>query len=149
MIHTVYIGIGSNLGDREANIEDALERLQARGFVLEAVSSYLENAAAFLTEQPDFINACACLSSSLGPREVLNALLQIELEMGRVRTVQNGPRIIDLDILFFDDLVLDEVGLTIPHPGILERPFVLGPLAEIAPDAIHPVTGKRLFPTGT
>jgi len=142
--HTVYIGIGSNLGEREANILDALRRIEQSGFVVEAVSSMLENPAAYITDQPDFVNACARLRTMLGPRDVLNELLQIESEMGRIRTVQNGPRIIDLDILLFDDLVIEEDGLTIPHPGILERRFVLEPLAEIAPDAIHPVTGYRL-----
>src|SRR5690606_34650119 len=142
--HTVYIGLGSNLGEREANILEALKRIEKAGCVVEVVSSMLENPAAYMTEQTDFANACARLKSSMAPSDVLDRLLQIESEMGRVRSIQNGPRIIDLDILLFDDLIIDEDGLTIPHPGILERHFVLLPLHEIAPDLIHPITQRQL-----
>ncbi|MEZ4459282.1 MAG: 2-amino-4-hydroxy-6-hydroxymethyldihydropteridine diphosphokinase [bacterium] len=136
-----YLGLGSNLGDREANIRNALERLAALdGVEVLRVSSMLETEPAYVLDQPDFINACAAVSVPFGAAELLSHLLAIEADMGRVRVVDKGPRLIDLDILLFGDEIVDSDELSIPHPAIGERFFVLAPLAEIAANVVHPVT---------
>ena len=136
-----YLGLGSNLGDREANIRNALERLDALdGVEVLRVSSMLETEPAYMLDQPDFINACAAVSVTFGAAELLSHLLAIEADMGRIRVVDKGPRLIDLDILLFGDEIVDSDELSIPHPAIGERLFVLAPLAEIAADTVHPVT---------
>ena len=127
-----YVALGSNLGDPEANLRGALARI-ARVATVEDVSSAHRTEPVGLREQPWFLNAVARIRTDLAPRELLAALKRIEEEMGRRRDVLQGPRTIDLDLLLYDDLEVDEPGLRIPHPRMQERRFVLAPLAEIAP----------------
>ena len=140
----VYIGIGSNLGDREGNCAGAVARLEAAGLLITKRSSVIETKAWGKTDQPDFINLVAEADTSLGPHELLRGLLGIEDEMGRERTTKWGPRIIDLDILLYDDLCLETENLIVPHPLMQERDFVLRPMAEIAPAKIHPMLRKTM-----
>jgi len=135
----VFLGLGSNLGDREAAIREALARLSARGFRTTVLSSLWLTAPVGGPPQGPFLNAAVAGETELGPEELLAASLGIEGELGRVRTVPNGPRTIDIDILFYGALRRDQPGLTLPHPRLHERRFVLAPLAEIAPDFPHPV----------
>jgi len=138
-----YLGLGSNLGDREANIEGALRRLalSSRVKVLK-VSSMIDTEPVGGPAQPNYLNAACKVETALRARELLREALRIEKEMGRVRDVRWGPRVIDIDLLLYDTEVISEADLTVPHPRIAERRFVLGPLAEIAPGLRHPVTGK-------
>jgi 2-amino-4-hydroxy-6-hydroxymethyldihydropteridine diphosphokinase len=126
------IGIGSNVGDAAGNVENALAALTSLGSVI-ARSSLYRTRAWGVTKQPDFVNAAALLDTWLEPRELLVSLKGIEVELGRVASYRWGPRAIDLDVLAYDDLVLDEPDLIIPHARLLERAFALGPLAEIEP----------------
>ena len=135
---TAYIGLGANLGDRAETLRGAVRRLGALGRIV-AVSSLYETEPVGFREQPSFLNAVLALESDLAPSELLDALLAIERELGRIRTFRNAPRTLDLDILLYDGLVLDAPGLTVPHPRLHERGFVLAPLAEIAPGLVHPV----------
>lgn len=130
MIHRAYVGIGSNLGDPEANVRDAIAALGELGAV-ERTSSLYRTKAWGKTDQPDFVNAVALLETGMSPRALLTALKAIETSLGRVPSERWGPRAIDLDILTFDDLRIEEEGLSIPHPRMAERAFVLVPLAEI------------------
>lgn len=140
-----YIGLGSNMGDKTANLKKAIEELgKVPGNKVLAVSSFYETEPVGNIEQDWFINAAAKLETGLTPRELLDILLKIEKELGRVRDARWGPRVIDLDILLYDDLVMDEEGLVIPHPYLHERRFVLVPLAEIAPRLIHPLLKKSM-----
>ncbi|MBA4078472.1 MAG: 2-amino-4-hydroxy-6-hydroxymethyldihydropteridine diphosphokinase [Cyanobacteria bacterium PR.023] len=125
-----YIGIGSNIGDAVCNVNEAISRLSDLGRVLKKSSLYATKPWGVL-DQPDFINAAVALDTNLGPRDLLNGLLAIERSMGRERLIRWGPRIIDLDILTFANQTVSEDGLTIPHPHMNERAFVLMPLAEI------------------
>lgn len=134
----VYISLGSNLGDREQNLRTAIERIGKLGEV-KAVSSIYETEPVEYTAQPWFLNAAAALETELMPRQLMSSLLAIEQDMGRRRTVAKGPRAIDLDILLFGNSVIETPQLTVPHPAMHERRFVLEPLAEIAPDVRHPV----------
>jgi 2-amino-4-hydroxy-6-hydroxymethyldihydropteridine diphosphokinase len=137
----VFLGLGSNLGDREAAIDGALERLRARGFRATLRSSLWLTEPVGGPPQGWFLNAAAGGETALVPEELLAACLATEREMGRVRTVRNGPRTIDVDVLFFGDERRDAPGLVLPHPRLHERRFVLEPLAEIAPSLVHPVLG--------
>jgi 2-amino-4-hydroxy-6-hydroxymethyldihydropteridine diphosphokinase len=127
---TARIGLGSNLGAAVANVSSAFDRLSELGTVT-ARSSIYRTRAWGVTEQPDFFNAAALLETALPPHDLLRELKRIEREMGRVATFRWGPRVIDLDILAYDDLVLDDAQLTIPHARLRERAFALAPLAEI------------------
>ncbi len=141
------IGIGSNLGDRLQNCKRALRLLEQRGIRVKAVSGAYETepwGGQSVAGQPDFINMAAVVETDISPRALLNVLLEVEKEMGRVRERKWGPRIIDLDILLYADEVMDQPGLKIPHPLMHERDFVLRPLAEIAPEALHPVLKKTV-----
>ena len=139
----VYLGLGSNLGDRESSIRKALDILALnREIRVVRVSSMYETEPIGLTEQPDFINAAALIETSLSPTELLRVILDVEEQMGRVRNLRWGPRVIDIDILLYDNVAVDSPPLTIPHPRMLERAFVMAPLAEIAPDVILP-DGRR------
>ncbi|MGJ5815177.1 2-amino-4-hydroxy-6-hydroxymethyldihydropteridine diphosphokinase [Paludibaculum fermentans] len=133
----VYLGLGSNLGDKAANLATALDRIAAFSTVL-AVSSFHATDPVGYLDQDRFLNAAAHVSTDLEPAAFLARLLETELSLGRVRTIVNGPRIIDLDILLWDSLVIDTPGLSVPHPRMHQRLFVLDPLVEIAPDALHP-----------
>lgn len=137
----VFLGLGSNLGEREATVADALAHLAERGF------RETRRSALYLTEpvggppQGWFVNAAAGGTTDLEPRDLLAACLEVERALGRERTVRHGPRTIDVDILFYGQRVLAEEGLAVPHPHLAERRFVLSPLAEIAPGFVHPVSG--------
>ena len=140
---TAYIGVGSNLGDREATIEHALE-LVARppDISVTAVSTLRETDPVGILDQPRFLNGAARVETSLGPRGLLDVLLAVESELGRERRERWGPRTIDLDLLLFGELELDEPGITLPHPRLHERRFALEPLAELEPTLRVPGRGR-------
>ena len=135
---TVYIALGSNLGDRVENLLLARERIVSAHIRLSRASSIYETAPREVVDQPWFLNQVVAAETTLFPRQLLARLLRIEQEMGRRRTIDKGPRIIDLDILLFGDVVIHAAGLEIPHPRIAERRFVLEPLAELAPQLRPP-----------
>ena len=147
--HRAAIALGSNLpsalgGPRE-NLDEAVKRIGALGQVVK-VSSYMATAPEIYLDQPEFVNAALVLETSLTPLDLLHELLAIEASMGRVRTgiPPKGPRLIDLDLILFGDVVMESAELSLPHPGLSERSFVLTPLAEIAPEWAHPVTGLTI-----
>lgn len=134
-VSTAYIGLGSNLDGPERRIEHAVESLAALpGTNVTARSSLYRSAPLGPADQPDFLNAAVILRTTLGPRDLLEALKSIESEQGREPGPRWGPRVIDLDLLVYGNAVIDEPGLAVPHPGIAQRNFVLLPLREIAPD---------------
>ncbi len=141
MAATAYIALGANTGDRRANLRTALARLgDMDGIGVIKVSSLLENpAVGGPPDSPAFLNAAAELQTTLAPLDLLTRMLAIEQSLGRVRREKWGPRPIDLDLLLYGQEVLDEPGLTVPHPLMHERQFVLEPLAEIAPNVVHPI----------
>ena len=135
----VFLSLGSNLGDRESNIGKALDLLARDHHIrVERVSSMYETKPVGFTDQPDFINAVALVDTDLSAADLLHAILDVEQEMGRERNLRWSPRVIDIDILTYDGLRIDTEELTIPHPRMMERAFVLAPLAEIAPDLVLP-----------
>ena len=140
----VYIGIGSNIGDRQGFIRRALELMPYYGVHVEKVSKIIETPPYGYKEQPPFLNCVAEVVTFLPPLRLLKALQDIEHRLGRVRVIRWGPRTIDLDILFYDDLVVETSYLKIPHPDMENRLFVLKPLAEIAPELKHPIHGKTV-----
>lgn len=140
----VFIGIGSNLGNRQENCLEAIRLLKNRGVKVTKQSSMIETEPWGVTEQPHFINLAIEAGTDLGPEEFLLLLKNIERAMGREKTAHWGPRVIDLDILLYDDRIIDSADLKIPHPHLHERDFVLVPLMEIAPEKIHPVMNKRI-----
>jgi 2-amino-4-hydroxy-6-hydroxymethyldihydropteridine diphosphokinase len=137
----VYLSLGSNTGDRAANLLAAIERLSQVGEVF-AVSSFYETEPVEFIAQPWFLNCVVSLKTAKSPPQVLQVALAIEQGMGRRRTQAKGPRNIDIDVLLYGDEIVDEKGLHIPHPGLAGRRFVLEPLVEIAPDVRHPVLKK-------
>lgn len=139
-----YIGIGSNIGDRRKNCLDAVTLLGSEGNRVLKVSSVCETEPWGRTGQPKFINLAVALETAFSPQQLLSFLKGIEQEMGRKTTARWGPRLIDLDILLYDDRVVAEEGLSIPHPLLHEREFVLTPLVEIAADVIHPVLREKI-----
>jgi 2-amino-4-hydroxy-6-hydroxymethyldihydropteridine diphosphokinase len=143
MSNCAYLSLGSNLGDREANLREAIQRLATVGKVL-AVSSFYETEPIEYTAQDWFLNCALVLETGKMPLELLKSVLDLEQSMGRRRVQDKGPRNIDIDVLLFDDSVVNSKGLTIPHPAMHQRRFVLEPLAEIAPDARHPVLKKTV-----
>ena len=146
MTSDAYIALGSNLGDRERNIGDAIDRLGAADDIaVPKVSSLLENpAVGGPTGSPPYLNAAALLRTDLAPQELLRRMLSIERDMGRVRRERWEPRTIDLDLLLYEGQVIDTPTLKIPHPRMHERRFVLQPLAEIAPDLRHPTLHRSV-----
>ena len=138
-----YIALGSNLGDRLRTMREAVGRLRVHG-TIEAVSSVYETEPVGVTDQPAFLNAVLRLRTELGPAALLATMLAIEVDLGRLRTTVNGPRTVDLDLLFYDDLSVDTAELVVPHPRLHERAFVLVPLVDIAPDLLHPAQSVRV-----
>jgi len=140
---SAYLGLGSNLGEREENLWQALTLLCAQ-VSLEKVSSVYETEPVGYKEQPLFLNLVCRIATDLSPGELLLLAKDIETSMGRVPSFGSSPRIIDIDILFYEDGIMSTQNLTIPHPRLQDRAFVLMPLAEIAPDLVHPKLGKSI-----
>lgn len=138
-----WLGLGTNLGDRRKNLVEALEALHSLG-EFEAISAVYESEPVGLREQPDFWNLVLRLCTDLPPAELLTLAKAIEHAMGRRPSARNAPRVIDIDILFYDDDLVSTHNLTIPHPRLTERAFVLRPLLELDPELRHPRTGKLL-----
>ena len=138
------IGLGSNLGDSRSILTGAIDRLRSSAQIeLIAISSW-HTTAPVGPPQPDYLNGCATLQTSLEPLDLLNVLHSIEAEFGRVRQEVWGARTLDLDLLLYDNLIIDLPTLQVPHPRMIERAFVLVPLSEIAPDAIEPKSGQSI-----
>ncbi|MFK7981819.1 MAG: 2-amino-4-hydroxy-6-hydroxymethyldihydropteridine diphosphokinase [Saprospiraceae bacterium] len=143
-MHKVFFSIGGNLGNRQANLVTAITEITKKVGAVSSISSIYETKAWGVENQPDFLNQVLLVTTKLSPMETLETVLNIELEMGRVRAQKWYTRIIDIDLLFFDNQVINSKKLTIPHPFIAKRNFVLAPLAEIAPDFIHPILQKSI-----
>ena len=141
---TVYLGLGSNLGDRRGLISDALRLLEDPRLKVTRVSGAYETEPLGFAGQPWFLNLVAEAETSLFPLQLLGRLQRVERQLGRARTVVNGPRTIDIDILFYGRSVVQAPRLTVPHPRAHERRFVLEPLAELAPELVHPVLGMTV-----
>jgi 2-amino-4-hydroxy-6-hydroxymethyldihydropteridine diphosphokinase len=150
---TVYLSLGSNLGNRAANLNEAIFRLAGFG-ELQAVSSFYETEPVEYSAQPWFLNCAVKLETEKMPKQLLAAVLDLEQKMGRRRTQPKGPRTIDVDILLFGNSIIEAKGLIVPHPALHQRRFVLEPLAEIAGDVRHPVFKRSMrelrdaLPTG-
>lgn len=143
-MHTAYLSFGTNLGDRAQNLETAIELIKHVGEIVKKSSIYMTEAWGN-SDQPAFYNMVLCLETRLDPVTLLHELLSFETKMGRVRHDKWGPRLIDMDILLFDDMVVHHAGLlTVPHPEMQNRRFVLMPLTEIAPTVMHPTLGKNI-----
>ena len=143
-METAYIALGSNLGDKEKNLHRALLLLMQQGVEVIKVSSFFKTEPYGVTDQPQFLNAVCEVRTSLAPLALLDVLLATELAMGRVRLRHWGERNIDLDLLLYGDMVMDTERLRLPHPDMQNRDFVLLPLAEIAPEVVHPVLKKTM-----
>ena len=143
MAHTVYLGLGSNLGDRSENLRAAQAAIAAQARI-RAASPVYETAPWGYTDQPVFLNQVLKVETDLPPAELMADLQRIEVELGRLASFRYGPRLIDIDILLYDDLVLETPGLVIPHPRLAERAFVLVPLADLAADLRHPSLDKTI-----
>lgn len=144
MKKTVYLSLGSNLGNREAQLRDAIIRLGQLGMVKLVSSLYETEPVEVKSKQPWFLNCAVAMETELMPLRFLTSMLAVEQSMGRTRTEPRGPRTIDIDIVFFGNDVLNTPELTVPHPAMQQRRFVLEPLAEIAPDVIHPVLHRTV-----
>jgi 2-amino-4-hydroxy-6-hydroxymethyldihydropteridine diphosphokinase len=143
MPNLVYLSLGSNVGDRENHLRDAIARLETKGRIV-SVSSLYETEPVEFTDQAWFLNYAVILETTDAPEQLMTAILHIEREMGRQRIQRKGPRTIDIDVLLFGDTIVDSPALTIPHPAMHQRRFVLQPLAEIAPEVRHPVLKKTV-----
>jgi 2-amino-4-hydroxy-6-hydroxymethyldihydropteridine diphosphokinase len=143
MLKRVYLSLGSNVGDRAASLNAAIYRMGRLGKVV-AVSAFYETEPVELTAQPWFLNCTVALDTEKMPRQLLAAMLDIEKKMGRRRVQKKGPRALDIDIVLFGDSIVEAKGLTIPHPAMHQRRFVLEPLVEIAPDVRHPVFKRTM-----
>ena len=143
--HIAYLSLGTNMGDKKKNLLKAIEKIEnLENTKVTSQSTILETEPFGYVEQDMFLNSCIEIKTLFTPQELLEKLLKIELEMGRVRTIKWGPRIIDIDILFFDDEIIQDKNLAVPHPWICERMFVLEPLSEIAPNLVHPLERKTV-----
>jgi 2-amino-4-hydroxy-6-hydroxymethyldihydropteridine diphosphokinase len=144
MVNAAYLSLGSNIGDRKGNLLTAIGQLAKLGYIA-ALSSFYETEPVEFTEQPWFLNCVIALETESSPQDLLAHSLAIEQSMGRHRREKKGPRNIDLDILLFGDLILESAELTIPHPSMHERRFVLEPLAQIAPEVRHPLLNQTIL----
>ena len=140
----IYLSLGSNVGDREGNLRRAVERLAARDVRVLRTSRIYETEPVDYRDQAWFLNQVVEAETALFPMQLLTLIGRVERELGRVRTVRNGPRTIDIDILFYAAAIVNTARLEIPHPRMAERLFVLAPLAELAPDLRHPVTHRSV-----
>ena len=143
MTNLAYLSLGSNIGDRGAHLREAISRVQTTGKI-KAISSFYETEPVEFTQQALFLNCAIGLETALAAEELMSRLLGIERELGRERVLKKGPRTIDIDSLLFGNLVMNTPELTIPHPAMAERRFVLDPLAEIAADVVHPILKKTV-----
>lgn len=143
MDHTVYLALGSNMGNRLANLKNAVSNLPPQMEVKKKSLVY-ETPPWGYADQPAFLNQVVMVKTYLEPENLLSHLKRLETALGREPSFQNGPRVIDIDILFYDDVILDSPPLVIPHPRLHHRGFVLVPLNEIAPELVHPVLGKSI-----
>jgi 2-amino-4-hydroxy-6-hydroxymethyldihydropteridine diphosphokinase len=141
-MNKVYLLIGGNMGDRMANLDNALNLMESSLGKMLLLSSRYETAAWGFTEQPHFLNQAVLLQTQLASNDLMLAILNIEKAMGRERSIPLGPRTIDIDIIYFNEEIIDNISVTIPHPKMTARRFVLLPLVEIAPDYIHPILLK-------
>ncbi|HEX3153412.1 MAG TPA: 2-amino-4-hydroxy-6-hydroxymethyldihydropteridine diphosphokinase [Candidatus Angelobacter sp.] len=140
----VYLSLGSNLGDREKHLHESISHLQGLGAIRQVSAFYETQPVEVDREQPWFLNCALAMETELTPLEFLNRMLRIEQSMGRIRREPKGPRTIDIDILLFGNDVLDTPDLTVPHPAMHQRRFVLEPLVEIAPTVVHPVLKRTV-----
>ena len=143
----IYLGLGTNLGDKELNLRVAVQKIEERIGKVISLSAFYATAPWGFTSDNAFLNAAVCAETSLPPLEILSITQSVEQEMGRTHKSVNGEykdRVIDIDLLLYDDLILDTPTLKLPHPLMQERAFVMEPLAEIAPDVMHPVLGKNI-----
>ena len=140
----IYIALGSNLGEKEKNLKEALQRLEQKGVEILRVSDFIQTEPYGVTDQPAFLNAVAEIRTGQSPLKLLHTLLQVERDMGRKRLRHWGERNIDLDLLLYNEEIIDLPELKVPHPDMQNRDFVLGPLAQIAPEAMHPVLGRTV-----
>lgn len=143
-MNKAYLLIGGNLGDREGNLARARDLLETQTGRISAVSGLYATAAWGKTNQPDFLNQALEIQTTLNARQLIRRILKIEKQMGRIRAEKYGPRLIDIDILLFNEEIHDLRFLKVPHPELPNRRFALVPLAEIAPEAIHPISGKKV-----
>ncbi len=143
MPNLAYLSLGSNVGDRESHLRDAIARLETTGRIV-SVSAFYETEPVDFIDQAWFLNCAVALETDETPEDLMATVLLIEQQMGRQRAQKKGPRIIDIDILIFGDAVIESAELTVPHPAMHRRRFVLEPLAEIAPEARHPVLKKTV-----
>jgi len=141
--HIVYLALGTNLGDRPANLKQAIAALTPQ-MEVKARSGVYETPPWGFEDQPKFLNQVVKVNTYLDPEPLLKHLKRLEVALGRKESFPNGPRLIDMDILFYDDLVMDKPSIVIPHPRLQERGFVLLPLMEIAPNLVHPVNKKSV-----
>jgi len=142
--HEAYIALGSNLGNLRANLETALKNIKANGIEILDVSDFISTEPYGVTDQPKFLNAVCKVSTTLEPLELLKTILEIENAMGRIRKRRWGERNIDLDLILYENVVMDTDELKLPHPDMQNRDFVLTPLVQIAPNLVHPVLGKSI-----
>lgn len=143
-MNVAYLLIGGNLGNRSANLQNALHQIEKNCGKILDLSAIYETAAWGLSNQPSFYNQAVSIQTNLEPKALMEQLLAIETNMGRIRSVKLGPRLIDLDILLIDQLILDTEILILPHPSMEQRRFALLPLAEIAPNLMHPILQKTI-----
>lgn len=143
-MNRAYIAFGSNIGDRHKAVEDAAAMVEKNGMKITKRSALYETEPYGYTDQPQFLNGALEVETELSCREVLEKLLNIESDIGRVREFKWGPRIIDLDIIFFNSEVYNEEDLKVPHPDMQNREFVLKPMADLCPDYIHPILNKSV-----
>jgi len=141
----VYLLLGSNLGDRQGYLRQAINLIEEEVAPVSVASSLYETQSWGKTDEPDYLNQVVCIKTELPADTILKKILNIELMMGRRREVKWGSRIIDIDILFYGSDIIDEPNLVVPHPQLHNRMFTLAPLAEIAPDFVHPLLGKHIF----